>query len=319
MKNLILLFVCTFLIFSCKKEEEPVLPGSPEEEVNDSSTIVEVDIFSGYPKQAFFSLNTFTEVQRNSKDDWDLGARFVNGEPHIFMNYARYMLAGPSSSDFQNTTSETGIDLQWDKPEGRIEDFRIGSTLNTTYVIDMGYDENKEALGFMKMQLIKEGDKYKVKSAKLDNSQENVVTISPVADKEFVTISLDGSPKSEVYPKDDEWDLLITNYTTQFDPQTPYLVSGVLINHPQIQVAFDSTYTFGDLNINDVDGMSFSSDADKIGFDWKEYFFDAGYYVVNTELNYIIRRENNYYKLRFLDFYNEVGETGNFKFEIQKL
>ena len=152
-----------------------------------------------------------------------------------------------------------------------------------------------------------------------DNSNENIVTINPVPGKEFITISLDGDANSEVYPQDDEWDLLFTNYTTQFDPETPYLVSGVLTNHPYIEVAFDSTLVYNEIDLGSVNTMSFSSDADVIGFDWKDYFFDAGYYVVNTELNYIIRRENNYYKLRFLDFYNSVGETGNFKIEIQQL
>ena len=61
-----------------------------------------------------------------------------------------------------------------------------------------------------------------------------------------------------------------------------------------------------------IDELNFTSNKDAIGFDWKEYNFDAGFYSVKSNLNYIIKdRQQRYFKLRFTDFYNsnEIKDT----------
>ena len=73
------------------------------------------------------------------------------------------------------------------------------------------------------------------------------------------------------------------------------------------------------MDIDFVQALDLTNDADIIGYDWKEYFFEAGYYVVDTETVYILQKENNFYKLRFVDFYDSEGKKGNIKFEIQKI
>jgi hypothetical protein len=57
-----------------------------------------------------------------------------------------------------------------------------------------------------------------------------------------------------------------------------------------------------------------------VGYNWKEYDLSAGEYTVFSNINYIIQDKNDkYYKLHFIDFYNNLGEKGYPKFEIQEL
>ena len=55
-----------------------------------------------------------------------------------------------------------------------------------------------------------------------------------------------------------------------------------------------------------------------IGYDWKSY--NSGTYEVDINKNYIIKTtEDLYYKIHFIDFYNDQGEKGTPKFEISSL
>lgn len=73
----------------------------------------------------------------------------------------------------------------------------------------------------------------------------------------------------------------------------------------------------------DVDAAYYSAltdSADAIGYDWKFYDLDAGQYTVFSDQNYIIRdQEGFYYKLHFVDFYNNQGEKGFPTMEVQRL
>ena len=64
----------------------------------------------------------------------------------------------------------------------------------------------------------------------------------------------------------------------------------------------------------------FDDNQNSIGFNWKEYDLTSGVYTVFANINYIIRdNELRYYKLHFIDFYNDLGVKGYPKFEIQEL
>ena len=54
------------------------------------------------------------------------------------------------------------------------------------------------------------------------------------------------------------------------------------------------------------------SDINVIGYDWKIYDFDTGFYTIDPSATYILSdTEGYFYKLRFIDFYNENGEKGS--------
>lgn len=316
MKKLTLIISVLVACLSCEKKEQPIIPPSVPE-TSDSTTVVQIDIKKGYPEQAFFTLDDFSEVQRNVKTEWDLGVRFDDDKPFLFLNSSRSMKVVQSDFSFENTIDVTGW-FRWDKPEGDFEDYRIGFSLDHTYIIDMGYDETLNHLGYKKIEMFMSGNSYKLKSANLDNSSEYVQDLISIAGTEYVSISLSESA-NQIFPSDEQWDFFFTNYTHEFDSITPYLVAGLLINPMNVEVAEYQATEFDSISVDEVSDLDFSSNQDAIGYDWKEYFIDEGYYLIYTENNYIIHKAGAYYKLRFLDFYNERGETGNFKFEIQKL
>ena len=87
-----------------------------------------------------------------------------------------------------------------------------------------------------------------------------------------------------------------------------------------VLVAKDTSYEFNEINYSMINEFSFNDDRDAIGFDWKEYNFNAGSYTINSNTNYIIMdKQQKYFKLRFIDFYNSDGDKGYPTFEIQEL
>ena len=95
-----------------------------------------------------------------------------------------------------------------------------------------------------------------------------------------------------------------------------------IINHlSKVQVAVDSSLNYNDITLNDANTYSyFSNKKNIIGYNWKYFDFDTQTYTVKSYITYVIKNNSSeYYKMRFIDFYNEVGEKGFPKIEIQKL
>jgi hypothetical protein len=100
----------------------------------------------------------------------------------------------------------------------------------------------------------------------------------------------------------------------------PYLVVGLLLNPNGVAAARDSIHDFMEMDADDIADLEFSTSADVIGYDWKYYNFDAGVYTIVPDMNYVIRdRDGYFYKLRFVDFYNDEGVKGYPTFEFVRL
>lgn len=114
------------------------------------------------------------------------------------------------------------------------------------------------------------------------------------------------------------WDLVFTDYTaltTAMGVTIPYTVTGVLINASKdIQVAsIDYTKSensdsiasaFSNLKLSKVRDLSYSSDVDAIGYNWKAINMSTYLYSVNTNYFYIVKIDDaTYYKMRFIGFY----------------
>ena len=85
-------------------------------------------------------------------------------------------------------------------------------------------------------------------------------------------------------------------------------------------MAIDSEKEFNEITYEDIESYSFSSNQDVIGYDWKDFDFDSGFYLIYAEKNYIIKNGlDQYFKIHFIDFYDDLGEKGHPTFEIQQL
>ena len=87
-----------------------------------------------------------------------------------------------------------------------------------------------------------------------------------------------------------------------------------------VEVAIDTNNIFSSIEYNMLMTYNFSSLQDKIGYDWKSFDLDNQIYTIDSKKNYIIKDQKGfYYKMHFIDFYNNNGEKGFPLFEFQLL
>lgn len=328
-----LVFLLALIIFSsCFKEDEMIEPHEPGN-INTST----IELGQYYIYQVYFDLGTNKNVSVNLKDDWDLGFDATTDGRRIILNTSKFMMAANTGlTDFQAVTDTSGLKWKFDKANGDSASTAIGCWFDISltdtiysknvYVLDLGLNEMGIAQGFKKVifEELKNGN-YKFKFAKLDGSEQYSFTISKDPIINFVSFSFkNGGAKVEIEPEKNSWDFLFTQYTdllfTDDNEPYPYIVTGTLINPNGVEVAFDSIKKFQDITINDITNFVFSSEQNKIGYEWKYYDFNNGVYTVLSNFNYIIKDVDGfYYKLRFIGFYNNLGEKGYPTFEYQKL
>ena len=97
-----------------------------------------------------------------------------------------------------------------------------------------------------------------------------------------------------------------------------YLLRGVLQNS-HVSVAIDTIHSFSAITMNLISDYIFSFDSNTIGWDWKEYDSAQDLYIVDSPVYVIKTSDNDYYKLLFLDYYNDNGDKGAPMFQIEKL
>lgn len=82
-------------------------------------------------------------------------------------------------------------------------------------------------------------------------------------------------------------------------------------------VSTDLSAAFAALSLSDISGVSYSSDVDAIGYDWKTLDWSTFQYVVSDNWFYILEKGENTYKLRFTSFYGNSTDERVMKIEYQ--
>ena len=323
MKQLIYLLFLLVTI-SCKKSEIPV-----EKHLPGDSVVNSVNMGNNYKKHSFFDLKTNRLVSEVLKISWDLGFESgVNGN-HVILNSSNGMAVARVSNVAFNAINDTlGLVWKWDASSGDLDSTAIGSweTDNFVYVINRGSDYlgNHRGLCKLAMQSVS-ATQYTFKVANLDGSLEEQITVNKDSSVNFTAFSLTTRAVEIVEPPKEEWDFQFTQYVHYFEfflgvYGESYVVTGVLTNRNGVEVAEVFTKSYESISMSDVSSANFSSTIDVIGYDWKEFNFSTGIYEVYSEKNYIIKStEGVYYKLHFIDFYNQQGDKGVPTFEFQEL
>ena len=316
MKGFRIIFFLIVLV-SCDIGEIPINPVITETEI---STI---PMGSNYMTQVYYNLNQNQIVSQNNRVDWDIAFESKRDTNFIYLNSSKFVQVWQiSETSFYDPIDLDEAVWQWDKPclinNGAAID--ISSQSDIYYVIDLGLDENLESSGYLKFKVISSNDNgYTFRYSSIDNSADTTFNLSKNNSYNKLHFSFLKNSLVNIEPKSNDWDLMFTSYTHIFTGDFPYLVSGVLINSQQVYVACDSINDFNEININHAQNIDYSNCENIIGYDWKIYSFETSIFSINQTKIYIIKNENGYYKLRFLDFYNESGEKGFPKFEILKL
>jgi hypothetical protein len=321
-------FCLSFLLMivslsSCFKEDEPVSPHPPGTVKTDT-----IPMTNNYKFQVYFNLDNDAIVSQNLKTESDLGFECSPAGWKIILNTADFMkVADLGVVTFGQAQDTAHVTWKFDKSDGNPDSMAIGNwyqilngdTLsnNHVYAIDRGFDENAGPLGLNQIVFDSlAGSRYYFRFAPINGGtiSSGVVEKDARVNYMYYSLSSGGSTK-QLEPLKDKYDLLFTQYTTLLYTDTgepyPYLVTGVLTNRNNVEVAIDTIHEFSTITLPQAEMLSFSKSLDAIGYEWKSYNFETGAYTVNSNKTYIIRNNARLaYKLRFVGFYNNTGEKG---------
>lgn len=320
---LVLLLLAGFLT-GCEKKEQPVV-------LPPLGTAVpgRVDMGGNYENQVFYDFATNRVVRTSQVAAWDLAFEaapdgshvFINGGKNIFIYNTHATSFGYYNSlpaNVANSSSAWGFDAPCGLPDSTAvgEWMQNGTSKNEVYVLKMNDTT------FKKIRLV------------LVNSQHYMLQYGDLADRDAKSIELVKDPAyNYIYfsfangqvqpdPPKDDWDVVFTRYRHVYRDlnNMPYTVNGALLNPYYTTAGEDSTRTFEQITPTVAAGMTYSNFRDAIGYDWKSYNFNTGRYEVNRNKVFVIRTRNNEaYKLHFLDFYDFSGVKGSPSFEFERM
>lgn len=317
--NKFILLVTLLLVFSaCRKDELPV--SQPDKGAVITSS---VSMSSNYKYQIYFDLGTSSNKGQHPKTDWDLGFSTAIGSNDIILNTSKMMFVAPiTNQTFDQIQDTTGFGQlkKTDEPRGLSTDLACFG--NNLFIVDKGVNEIGTHLGFFKLEVIEQTPTaVTLKCANLDGSFEETKTLSKNSDFNYLFINWEnGINEAMIEPAKHEWDLIFTQYTHLFhEPEfTPYLVTGCLLNSNNTFALEVENKSFDEIDLSYAETQFYTYKLDAIGYDWKE--FSGTVYTVNSDKVYIVKdQEGFYYKLRFIDFYDELGTKGAPQFEHQRL
>lgn len=312
----------SLFFWSCLKEETPVptpKPGNIE--------VVQIEIGWPYTNQVYYDCGTNKVVSINTKYDWDLSFECSPNGFHVLGNTAKgVFVANKGAVSFNSVNSINGVNWLWDAPSGNLDSTAIGDWrgLNNVYIIDRQYDQNGSHLGYKKIQFeTVDNNEYSFKYANLDGSNEVNYVITKNQSVSFLHFSFNNNGETlALEPEKNSWDLLFTNHYHKFSNLTlPFVLTQVLTNkHNGVTVAEDNSNNFVNITLKDTANYTFTNYWDEIGYDWKIRNSADNSFTIDENKSYIVKTtEGLFFKIRFIDFYNDIGLKGYPKFEIQKL
>ena len=319
----ILIGLLIVLIFSsCEKKELP----APKYDRGDVLT-AQVDMTTNYRNQIWFSLSDNKIVSTNYKTDWDIAFESSTTGNHIILNSALGMrIYKTNFTQLLQVTDTVGMAVNEtvDSTTGNLDSTAINDwqTNNTVYIVNRGYSETGQVLGFYKLKVLSvSATQFTFEYADIFGTQTYQATVNKDAAYNFNAYSFTSHQQLIIEPSKLNYDLCFTQFTHVFtNPIHYYQVAGALTNSYKIRVANLNDRPFNEITINDTLGTLFSNCKNKIGYDWKTFDLNTNIYTVNTSLCYIINDSKGfYYKLHFIDFYNTSGIKGYPTFEFKKL
>ena len=326
-ENIWLFFL--LILGSCFPEDERVEPHDPGD-----LEVGQVAMGSFYGQQVWYDLSANKVASEGAITDWDLSFDITPGSYCIRLNSARFMYAG---NTFDTTFSQDILlvdpEMRFDKSDGNPDSTALGAwytieeevvqSRRFVYLLDLGVDARNKEQGLKKVQFdLSDGD-YLIRYSDPGQATDTTVLIPRNGASARLYFSFEDGVVDPA-PLPATWSLLFTRYTTMLftdlDEEYPYLVTGALLNPEGVTAALDTIHEFEEITIADTTELELTPQADIIGWEWKYYDFDAGLYTILPEFTYVIRdRDGFYYKLRFIDFYNDLGEKGHPKFEFIRL
>lgn len=336
-KNYILYFLLLGFLNSCfKKEEAIILPRG-------ASTLTSIFLGETYEKELYFDFGS-NSFQERQLVDWDIRFESSKDGYGVFLNNGNEIFVRKTNLTDLLDLNNNIYDIIDNKP--KLYDLPNGKALNSAfgdwrtykfnngsgikdgiYLIELSYKTGLDK--YYAMQIIGYTDSsYYIRVNKMGDYSNTFQEIKKNTKQNFTYYSFKGTVPQIVNnaePEKESWDIEFTKYKHIFYNITkepfPYLVTGAISNRNNVLVAKDTVAYYYDINWEYCKNKVFSDNSDAIGYDWKSFDRSGNLtYTVNSHYNYIVKTtEGHYYKLRFLDFYNENREKGYPKFEFERI
>ncbi|MFY8161587.1 MAG: HmuY family protein [Candidatus Kapaibacteriota bacterium] len=330
------------MLTSCFQEDIPIKPYDRGSAITGIANIGE-----DYNTIIYYNLKNNKVVSTNQINDWDLAFETNDTSSYITLNPAiigGVFDLGIANFDTTFTNSAAGkLTWRYDNLSMPIDSGAIGKwwkgnashpnnveSNGHIYIVNLGIDKVGRNLGYRKLQIIKrDSEFYYIKFGNANSNGANYTEFKVPIDKKYHRVTFtfkDGGSITNTEPPAYSWDLVFTRYAEYFEEVNfvPYAINGVLLN-PNVCFAYaDSSGTkYEDVTSSTYNEKLLSQFSNVLGWDWKKYNFDLGFYTIRENKIYVIKDFNGYiYKLRFLDFYTPIGGTttkGNISFEFIKL
>ncbi len=333
-KNLVIVLFVFFCLTSCFKKDQPIPPAILSKDVK-RFTFSE----SIYTTQFYYSLGNNKIVKSNINEDWDLSFESSPKSWHIRLNGGNFLVIYPTDIIDFTTTQFTVPAKAWksDKSNGDADSTAINKWVDISK-IPYSYSNKIYLLGKfdgIKYNPIKKlvfsgvtDTSYVFRIADINNSNLNDVIIRKDTTCNQIFFSIKTGQQTFIEPPKNEWDLFFGQYVTTLYTDkgvpTPYYVRGTLKNPYKVEIALDSVTNYNDITNANVNSFQLKTDWDIIGHNWKSVAIDeqgnTAQYAIRKKYHYIIRDvKGDYYKLKFLGFYNIKSEPGYPSFEFLKL
>jgi len=334
MKRLISAFsilTMTLIFTSCFKEIDTVVIDKITENVFSSQ-------YSIYGNVTFYKIyeNTTQEVSNETLGKWDLAFQSALEGDNVLLNYtisAKAIKTG--TSNFSDVDINTVYDL-FDSNEWKFNDPAYSNVRDSIALKDW---EDKEVYlvyrgtsslpdeAYYKIQFIsKTPETYEFRYAHVESTQVIEKTINRTLGLANVYFSFEEETLVEHEPNINEWDFYLAPYFGWFETLTqgefaPYNLTGVMINNEgglRVAQVFDGEIDYENIDLAMANNLTYTDWKGAIGSTWKKIPSTQNpVYNMDTNKKYVLKlNDGNYYKLRFLDFYNTEGEQGYTSFEI---
>ncbi|WP_027378354.1 HmuY family protein [Chryseobacterium daeguense] len=314
------------------------------------------------PNQVWFDLGTKTEIL-TKRTDWDLA--FYSGSAFkVVLNSSIMMAAGkiPNATNIDlvteasvasfkdqvqvanfNPANEIYIDdVKGNFPGGytAIEEIKPTDSENAVYLVNMGKEiytgtvangsvaTGGDSRGWMKVQVIRSGEGYKVKYAELNSTTHKELTIAKNTAYNYNFVSLKNNKEVTIQPEKKKWDICFTVFTNTITGAGSYIYADfVTINNVGGAGAYEVVVTSGsgveaynNFKASDIDQSKFIyNDQRVIGANWRNPVGTNGLEVYGDRFYVMKDAEGYYFKLRFTRLTSTSGERGNPQFEYKPL
>jgi len=328
--SIVLLVLSFSLVFTACEKEEPLYP---QPQVPAGLQTQEFAMGENYENQIWFHFGS-QSGSTNTFGLWDIAFACSNN-PHLMINGGKnqaFSLAQFPGKKFNEVGMSDLTSATWNSDilNGNHDSLAFGQpflyespghfgTKPAVYILDRGED-SLGAERYLKIELTGyRAGVYSFRWGPLNEAQARYATYMRTnEEKNYVYYSFAEHNDVQNEPlRKEAWDIVFTTYKEPVpEPGTgilyPYVLRGVLINSARLEVCeLGSPNSFETVDLDIAKKQTYSRKWNEIGYDWKAFDQATNQYTIVPNKFFLIRDESgNYFKLKFVSYYNDQGLKG---------